>query len=219
MPTLVLADGGDHRLDGLEHEAGTVLDRCRRSRRCADSLRPDELLQQVAVGPVQLHAVETGRERVPGGVRVFGDRVARSASDHRGGHRERLHALGVGVHLAARGNRRGADDAGARRQVQRVPDSAGVHQLHEHPGAERPHGIGHQLPAGDLLGRKQAGNARVAETVWRGRGALRDDQPGRGALRVVLRHQRVRDVARGAAASHRRHHEAVLQAQRSERSL
>jgi hypothetical protein len=79
----------------------------------------------------------------------------------------------------------GADHPRARRQVGLVRGPPGVHELHEDRAAGRVDRVGHAPPTRDLRGVEEAGDARVAEPVGVGRGALGDDQAGAGALLVV----------------------------------
>ena len=65
----------------------------------------------------------------------------------------------------------------------------------------------HQLPAVDLLARPDAGRPRIADPHRRHRRRLRDDQPGRGPLRVVFRHQGVWNAALARAAARERGHD------------
>lgn len=66
-----------------------------------------------------------------------------------------------------------------RRQVGRVADTAGMHQLHKNPatlGADR---ISDQLPALHLFFIEQPGNPRIAQAIGRRQHALGEDQAGR----------------------------------------
>ena len=122
----------------------------------------------------------------------------------------RLHALGVGIHLAGADGGRRPNDLRAGRQVRRMGHPARVHQLHEDLSALGVDRVGDSLPSAHLGFIEEARDARVAEAVGRRRGALGDDQAGRRALAVVLGHQGVGRVGiDGAAARHRRHDGAV----------
>ena len=89
-------------------------------------------------------------------------------------------------------------------------DTPGVHELHHDFPAARVHGIGHQTPALHLGGIEQTGDARIAQSIGRGRDALGNEQAGGGALGVVVGHQRVGRVGfDGAAARHGRHDDTV----------
>jgi hypothetical protein len=211
------ADRRAGRLGDLEHEAGAVLDGTAVLVGAPVAGRADELLEEVAVRGVQLDAVEAGGHRIARGrgeLVAGGDDVGEA---HGLGHRMRLRPGLVGVHLAGCGDRRGRQQARAGRQVVRVPDPAGVHELEEDLRSAGVRSRGHGPPAGQLLGREHARDSRIAEPVRRGAGALGDDQSCGGPLAVVLRHERGRDVARGTAARHRRQHDAVLQAMRAQR--
>ena len=92
-----------------------------------------------------------------------------------------------------------------------------MHQLHDDLPALGMHGVGGQPPTADMLGSVESRDAAIAEPVGRGRGPLGDDQAGRGALRVVLRHQGVRGIViDGTTARHRRHDDAVVELQRAD---
>ena len=164
-------------------------------------------MQQVAVGGVQLDAVQAGGDRALGGVDELRDDAGQLVGRERARLDEVLHALG-------REDLTGGADRGRRDRLQagdrRVADAAGVHELGDDPPAARVHGVGDQAPAGDLRVGVQARGARVALADRRGLGALGDDQAGAGALGVVLGVERGRRAAlAGAVARHRRHHEAV----------
>jgi hypothetical protein len=94
-----------------------------------------------------------------------------------------------------------------------------VHELDEHLGAASMHRVSDFLPAGDLLGGKNAGDARVAQGTGRRCRAFADDQSGGRALRIILHHQIVGHVAGRATARQRAHDQAILQRKRSQRGL
>ncbi len=85
-------------------------------------------------------------------------------------------------------------------------------QLHENQAAGPVHGLGGELPALHLLVRPDPRRIRIADAQRRHRGGLADDQAGRGALRIVPRHQRARyPLHARSGAGERRHHDAVAQ--------
>lgn len=92
-----------------------------------------------------------------------------------------------------------------------MADASGMHELSKDFPALRMHRVGDGLPALHLCVGEQAGDARIPQAVGRRARALGDDQAGRSALGVVFGHQGVGEVANGAVARHRRHHDAVLQ--------
>ncbi len=141
-----------------------------------------ELVDEVAVGAVQLDPVETGVHRPPGGVReVLHGRLDLGGGQlHRDG--EVLHAV-RGEHLLRGPYGRGRD--GERAGVVGVADPAGVHELGEDPAARRVDGVGHLAPARDLLVGVQPRRVHVALARRARLDPLRDDQAGRSALGVV----------------------------------
>ena len=103
---------------------------------------------------------------------------------------------------------------GLQRRMRYPPD---MPELQKDPAARAMHGIGHALPAGDLVGAVDAGRTRIADALRRHLRRLADDQAGAGALRVIGGVERPGHVARpGAIARHRRHHHAVGQRERAE---
>ena len=83
-------------------------------------------------------------------------------------------------------------------------------ELHEDAAAPTMHGLGDEPPAGDLLGRMDAGRTRIALPLGRDLRALGDDQSGTGTLRVVFGVERLGHIAgAGPVAGHRRHDDAV----------
>ena len=216
---LVLADGDDHRLGDLEHEARAVLDRTAVAIRALIRVRADELLEQIAVRRMQLDAVASRRHGVLRGLHKFLYGGLDVRLGHLLRHGIRLHPLGIGVHLAGGRHRRRRQHARARRQIERMADAPGVHELHEHLRALRVNRIGDALPPRNLRRGKYSGNARVAQPIGRRRRAFGDDQSGGRPLRVILRHQLVRDIAGGAVARHRRHDQAILQRELAQSGL
>jgi hypothetical protein len=93
-------------------------------------------------------------------------------------------------------------------------DPADVPQLQEDLAAGAVDGFGDVGPAAYLIVGPDARGVRVADAHRRDRSGFAEDQAGRGALYVVLGHQRVRHSAFvGAAAGQRGHDDAVGQFQ------
>jgi len=82
-------------------------------------------------------------------------------------------------------------------------------ELHHDLAAGLMHGMGHLLPAVELLGAIQAGHVGIALGLVGDGRALAHDQPGAGALGVVQRGQRARNGIGRAVARERRHDDAV----------
>ena len=94
----------------------------------------------------------------------------------------------------------------------RMRNSSDMPELNGDPAAGRMHGIGHFLPAGDLLRRMDPRRARVAVALGADRRSLGQDQAGGRALAVILDDQVGRHIAgTGAVARQRRHDDAVGQ--------
>ena len=208
MPTRSRADRGDDGLGHLDHEAGAVLRRTAVGVGALVGAVGEELLQQVAVGRVQLDAVEAGRDRAAGGVDELLDHRGQLVGLERARRLERVRAL-AGEHLTGRAVT--ADGATGVVPIDlRVGDPARMHQLGEDHATLGVHGVRDGPPALDLLVGVQARRARVALAHRRGLRALGDDQAGPRPLGVVRRHRRRGDaVGRGPVAGHRRHDDAV----------
>ena len=169
-------------------------------------------MQQVAVGRVNLDPVHSGADRIAGGDDVLRDDVLRVGCD---GYRVRGLALGR-AHLAVDRDR--ARPYGVAATVDcGVGDAAAVHQLHDDEAAALVHRVGDPAPAGDLLGRDDAGLARIGLAFRARVGALRDDESRGRTLAVVLHDEIVRHaVGSGAHTGEGGHHHAVAEGERAE---
>jgi hypothetical protein len=88
--------------------------------------------------------------------------------------------------------------------------AAGMPQLHHDSTAASVHGIGYRAPADNTGIVKQPTFAGKRAAVRGDHCRLSDDQTGRCALRVILRHQRIGKMrATGAGARQRCHDDAV----------
>src|ERR1035438_10405678 len=68
------------------------------------------------------------------------------------------------------------------------------------------HRLGHHLPGFDFLRRPDPRHIRIANTLWRNRDALGDDQAGTGTLGIVFDHELRRNVVKRAAEASKRSH-------------
>lgn len=184
----------------------------------------DELVDQVAVGAVELDPVEAGVEGVACGLGIVGDDLPdflhcqcarRRVLDHLAAAGLRSAALGIDEDLHAFGHqRRGGHRGGVARLQRGVRDPADVPELGEDAPAGGVHRVGDLAPAGDLLGAVDARCPGVALALPADLGAFGNNQAGAGALAVVLGHQRGGDFATGGAGTgHRRHDDAIGEGQ------
>ena len=172
-------------------------------------------MEQVAVGRVQLDAVESCLYRSAGRRHKFLDdaRQFRGGQGARDG--ERLLAR-VGAGFAVDRDGAGRDHFVATGGVL-VRDAAGVHDLCEDPAPFGVHGGSDVGPALELLGGHEPGLAREAPAGAARVGAFTDDQAERSTLTVVLDDQRPGDAfLTGTETGQRPHHESVGQFQVAE---
>src|SRR5690606_30920326 len=107
------ADAGGGAAGGLEGEAGAAFDGAAPAVVAAVGGGVEELVDEVAVGAVQLDAVEAGFEGEGGGVLELGQGLLDVGLGHGLGDGVRLRALLDGEHLAGGGDGGGGQDAGA----------------------------------------------------------------------------------------------------------
>ncbi len=175
-----------------------------------------EFVDQVAVGGVDLHAVEPGLERVAGGAAIILEQGRDLVRPQRPRLVIRLLALiGVG-RVRRRGGRRGDRRLAAEEirmhQAPHVPELGGdaaaglVDRRRDGP------------PGRDLLRIPQARRIRPAQALLADAGGFGDDQAGTGPLGVILGHQRRRHVLpRGPPPGQRRHDDPVRRRDGAER--
>jgi hypothetical protein len=212
----VAADGSNRPARDLERQTDAAVDAAAVPVGAQVDDRVEELLDEVAVGGVQLDTVEAGIEREPCRGHIGLDGNGDVGLAHCAGWAVRLHAQGVGVHLARTDRGTRPQHLGTGRQVGHMRHPAAMHQLHEDLAALGVYGRRRGLPRVHLLRVVQPGDAGIAQAIGAGRGAFGDDQTGRRTLPVVGGHQRIRCVpGRRATAGHRRHHDAVGQMQGS----
>jgi hypothetical protein len=156
---------------------------------------------------MELHAVESGAERVLRGPSVIGHDLANLNRGEGPGSRvrrrrsvreralARLGHLGRGIWRPAIG------------LVGVVGDAPHVPELREDPPAPLVHRTRHQLPTLDLGVGVKPRRRGVSRSARRDLRRLADDQPRRRPLGVVLGVQRVRNIAGARAAPGERRHE------------
>jgi hypothetical protein len=178
-------------------------------------VRLQKLLDQVAVGSVNLDAVEAGSKRIlrrlPIGVDNAGN--LRRLERARRLVRHRLAVGGPGFQVCDRYRRRRDRQRAARleRGMRHAPDMPELQKNDSAPGVN---GVDHLAPARDLLLGIDAGHTGAAEPGFHHRRRFGDQQPARRrALRVILGVQRSRRE-RGFCRPHprqRRQRETVLE--------
>ena len=203
------AEDGDGGVGGLHQQAGAVLDGAAVAVGAAVGAVLQELVEQVAVGGVQLDTVEAGALGIGGG-------LAELLDD--GGDLLRFQGAGRDIgtlraeqaDMALRGDGTGSDGRLAAEEG-RIGDAADMPDLGEDTAAGLVHGAGDGLPALDLLLAPEAGDIGIADRQGGDGHALADDQAGGGALAVVFGHQGARHMAGRAGAGEGRHDDAVGQ--------
>ena len=134
----------------------------------------EELVEQVAVGVVDLDAVETGFLGEAGALDVFGD-DAGDFFDVQGAGDDVVSHLLAGPELALRLDGGRGDGEFTVRLVVGVRNAADMPELQENAAALGVHGGGDLLPTRDLLVGIDAWGIRVAMAAGRDRGGLSDD--------------------------------------------
>ena len=206
----------DRRVDDLQQQPHAVLDRAAVGVGALIAAVLQELVDQVAVGRVDLHAVEAGAPGVLGALAVGGDDAGQLVQ----GQRTRRHVGALRAHqadLAGRRDRAGRDRKPAL-EKDRVGDAADMPELRDDAPAGGMHRLGHAAPALDLRLAPQPRRVGIAHALRRDRGRFAQDQAEAGALRIVARHQRIGHPvgADRTGPRQRRHHDAVGQMQITE---
>ena len=210
------ADFVHHAAHHFQHQAGAVPDAAAIVVRALVGAGFQKLVQQVAVGAVDFHAVKTAGNGVARRMAEVQHDAGQLGGVERARHRRfhaRGHALADQHRLGVRADGRRRHRRGVVRLQVGVRDAAHMPQLRHDGAAGLVHGFGHALPAVELLGAVQAGHVGVALRLRADGGGLGNQQAGAGALRVIGGHQRRGDGARRAVARQRRHGNAVVQPQ------
>ena len=204
----------DRGLGHLEQQPRTVLDRATILIGALVAARLQELLQQIAIGAVDLDPVEACGERV---FRTLPERF-HDALDLLGLQRARRLVVGD---LAVGGHRLhalGPDRDGRSRNRQsaavegRMRDAADMPELEKDDAALGVHGIRHLAPACDLRLRIDAWCRRVAAAVREHRRGFGNQQAAFGRTLAVIfgvERPRRKALALGPHARQRRHRDAM----------
>ncbi|CPJ02967.1 Uncharacterised protein [Bordetella pertussis] len=207
------ADLGADRIERPQQQPRPVLDRAAVRVVAMVAARAQELVQQVAIGGMQLDPVETMVDRGPRGAPVVLHDARQLVQRQRAGLRgigELPLALRIDQVRARLGaDRRGRDRRALPRLQGGVRNAPHMPQLHHDRAAGRVHRVRHAPPAGQLFGRVQPRHVRVALALVGNGGGFGDDQAGAGALHVVGGRQGRRHGIGRTVARQRRHHDAV----------
>ena len=208
------SDFGAHPLQHVRHEAQPVLDRTTVLVGAEVGAVAQELIDEIAVGAVDLDAVEAGLDRVARRSGIVADNpldfvVVESARRNVG-----LLAF-VGMSEVWRFRRRGT--YGPATAEIWMNEASHVPKLRYDPAARVMNRRGHSLPPFNLIRAPQSRRIRPPETLAADPGRLRDDEASRRALRIISGNKVVRDaLAVGAGACQRRHRDPVGKVQRPE---
>lgn len=196
------ADGG---VGDFEHEPGAVFDGAAELIGAVVGAGLKELVEEIAVGAVDLDAIEAGTLRVFGGAAELLDDEGNLAGFESAWGDE-------GFLWTDEGDVAGGSDGAGRdgefaMEESGVGDAADVPDLLEDAAAVGVNCGGDGLPGLDLLLGPDAGDLSVANAHGGDGGAFGDDEAGGGALGVVLRHDWRGDVIRSAPEAGKRGHD------------
>ena len=200
----------DDRIGNFKQKAGAVFNGATISIAAGVGFVLQKLVDQIAIGGMNFHAIKTGTLGV---FRTFG-----IGGDNAGYFRSFEGAWCDVIFLRAQQRDMSGRLNRARRdrqftiQVDRVGYAPDVPELCENPPALVMHGLGHQFPAFDLLIRPQARRIGIADALRCHGGGFRKNQTGTGALGIIFGIQRMgHPPGRSAAACQRGHNDTVGQ--------
>src|ERR1700730_14725311 len=159
------------RLDHLYEQPHPVLDRTAISVGAPIGTRIDELIEEITIGSVDLHAVESGLQRISRSARVLLDNVGHLL-DRQGPRRDERNQFALDVfildeRLATRLDGRGRDRKHAVGLQRRMRDASDVPELQEDQAAGLVHRVGDEAPALDLFAAVNARRPGVALSLLR----------------------------------------------------
>jgi hypothetical protein len=199
---------GNHGVNCFEHKPGTVLDRSTIFVGAMITHILEKLVEQVAIGPVELDSIKASRECIFGSSPVLGHNSGnfielKGARSHK--RLFRANQAHVSIRSdGARGNGKSAI------QINRVRDTTDMPQLQKDSPSRLVDGFGHTFPARDLFFRPDARSIRISDAHWRDGSRFGNNQAGAGALPVIFPHQIIGNATfAGAAAGQWSHDYAV----------
>ena len=197
-----------HRFGRLAQQAEAILDRAAIFVVAKIGAVAQELVDQIAVGGMDLHAVEARQQGIArcGGIVLH---HARNFIDpERAGVGIRQATL-IGVRLV-RCRGRGRRDRLVAAEKAGMDEPAHMPQLAEDPSARFVHRLRDRFPGLDLLAAPDARRVRPSQPLPADAGCFGEDESRAGALRVIGPHQLGRHMfACGAAPGQRRHQRPI----------
>ena len=202
------APNADDRVDDLEWEAQTVLDRPAIAVGSLVGAVADELFEQIVVRRMDFDPIEPSRLGVGGGAAIILDDSGDLVRFERARRDVVLHPV-LGERLSDRLDGRRRHRRLSALQV-RVRDAARMPQLQKHDAAPIMDSLHDRAPCLDLLVVPDARRQRIADRLGGDVGRLAYDDPRVSALRVIVGGEVRRDpVVVRTAARQRRHNDAV----------
>ena len=175
----------------------------------------EELVEQIAIRPMDLDAIETGALRVLRAPAIGFD-------DARNFRKLQCSRDRIGLFGPQQAYMTFCGD-GARRdglrsvEIDRVRNAPDMPQLQHDAATCVMHGARDRAPTFGLLFRPDARSVRISNPHWRDGGRLGDDQASRSPLQIVVPHQRIRNASQARPTTRqRRHDDAVRQLQLTE---
>ena len=208
-------NGIDYRRHHFFQKAQSVVTRATIGIAAQVGCRAQKLVNQVAVGAVNFHAIKTRSDGIQGSLAKVGHhlrdfigfkRAGRGAIDHA----SVASSVRCQPDLSFKRHSRRCHRQRATMKV-RVRHAPGVPDLQEYLATFGMHRLSHQLPAVNLRGGINAWRVGITLALRRNVGGLGNHQAGRSALAIVLGHHGIRHVARlgASGAGQRRHDYAV----------
>ena len=203
------APHGDDSVGDLKQQSSAILDRAAVTVVTLVGVVLKELVEQVAVGAVDLDAVKAGRFGVLG-ASAIGLHDARKLLGLKRAGRDVSSLWANQAHMALRRNRAWANRKRAI-MVDGIRDAPDMPELQKHSPARSMYARDNLAPALDLFVGPNAGGMRIADACGRDRSRLGNDKAGGRALDVIVPHHRVRNSPEpGRAVARQRRQEYAV---------
>ena len=202
------APDADNGVGHFEQQARTIFNRAAVAVRALVRTVLKKLIEKIAIGAVNLDAVETGEPGVLRPLAIGFDHSRNLLERKSAGDRIGL----LGPHQAdvtLRGDRARRDRQGAV-QIRGMRNAADVPELQQNAPAGFMHRAGDLGPSLYLLLGPDARRVGIADAHWRDRGRFRQDEAGRSALNVIVAHQFVRNTTGARPTASQRGHDDTI---------